>query len=143
MIRVVLDANVLVSGLISRKGTPGKILDTWIAGDIRLCVSPAILQELVRVLKYPRISERLGQDQAALLLNKLETTAELVSGKLELQVLTRDPSDNVYLACAVEGHCDYLVTGNMDHFNEAGEIYKNVKIVSPRTFLDLLSAVNL
>ncbi len=65
MIRVVLDANVLVSGLISPKGTPGQILDAWFAGNFLLFVSPAILQELRRVLQYPRISKRLESGQAA------------------------------------------------------------------------------
>ncbi len=64
-----------------------------------------------------------------------------MSGKLKLTVLTRDPSDNVYLACAMEGQCNYLVTGNVDHFEEAGEVFQNVKIISPRNFLDLLSAI--
>jgi len=139
MMRVVLDANVLVSGLISRKGTPGKILDAWLEESFRLFVSPDILQELARVLQYPRISERVDRGQVARLLNHLANAAEHVSGRLKLNVLTRDPSDNAYLACAVEGQCDYLVTGNMDHFGEAGESLENVRIISPRAFLDLLN----
>lgn len=62
--RVVLDANVLVSGLISRKGPPGQILDAWMAGQFKLFVSPQILEELRRVLQYPRIHERLAIGQA-------------------------------------------------------------------------------
>ena len=55
MIRVVLDANVLVSGLISAKGAPGKIINAWLKGQFHLCISPQIMEELTRVLKYPRI----------------------------------------------------------------------------------------
>jgi putative PIN family toxin of toxin-antitoxin system len=139
VIRVVLDANVLISGLISEKGAPGKIIEAWLEGRFQLCVSPPILDELSHVLKYPRIMKRLEKQQSKELLKNLATLAELVDGKLTLDVLTLDPSDNAYLACAVEAHCDFLVTGNSEHFHEAGPKYKGVEIISPRSFLDNLS----
>ena len=52
MIRTVLDANVLISGLISKKGIPGKILDAWLKKKLKLFVSPQIMKEITRVLKY-------------------------------------------------------------------------------------------
>jgi len=66
--------------------------------------------------------------------------AEWADGKLKLDILTLDPSDNIYLACSVEAHCDYLVTGDRDHFKEAGTEYRGVRIVTPHDFLDLLAA---
>ena len=139
MIRVVLDANVIVSGLISPKGTPGKILDAWLRDYFQLFISPQILEELTRVLQYPRIRERLETNQAMELLDNMGALAGQAKGKLTLNVLTHDPSDNIYLACAVESKCDYLVTGNNDHFEEAGEIFSGVKILAPRAFLDILN----
>ena len=139
MIRAVLDANVLVSGLISKKGTPGRLIDAWLEGQFQLCISPQIMDELSRVLKYPRIIERLEKRQAEALLKNLSALAEWVDGQITLEVLTLDPSDNIYLACAVEAQCDYLVTGNSDHFREAGSKYKGVEIISPRGFMDVLS----
>jgi hypothetical protein len=140
LIKVVLDANVLVSGLISRQGPPGRILDAWMAGKFRLFVSPQILDELRRVLHYPKIQERLTRDQVTGLLEKLGQDAEQVNGTLKLDVLTRDPSDNVYLACAIEARADYLVTGNSDHFEEAKTISPSVHIISPRGILDILES---
>jgi uncharacterized protein len=141
LIRVVLDANVLVSGLISRKGPPSQILDAWLAGQFQLFVSPKILEEMRRVLRYPRIINRLATEQATGLLDKLGTAAELVDGTLKLDILTHDPSDNIYLACAVEAKADYLVTGNSEHFEEAGKVYMGVIIITPRAFLETLDAV--
>ena len=138
MIKVVLDANVLVSGLISRRGPPGRILDAWTNGDIQLCYSPQILDELKRVLCYPRIQERLQENQGEAILKLILTGAELIKGELKLKVLTRDPSDNIYLACAIEAKADYLVTGNSDHFEEAGKKYRGVSIITPRAFLDII-----
>lgn len=140
MIKVTLDANVFVSGLISKNGPPGKIIDAWLAGKYQLFVSPQILKELGRVLQYPRIQERLTKEQAAELLKKLSNNAEIVAGTLKLSVLTRDPSDNVYLACAVEAKVDYLVTGNNYHFEEAGKIYSGINMITPRAFLEVLQS---
>ena len=136
--RAVLDANVLVSGLISRKGPPGQILDCWLEERFQLSISPKILRELQRVLQYSRIQERLVEGQAAALLKQLDVTANMVAGTLKLDVLTRDPSDNIYLACAVEAQADYLVTGNSGHFDEAGTSYRGVSILTPRLFLEIL-----
>jgi uncharacterized protein len=136
--KVVLDANVLVSGLMSRKGPPGQILDAWLAGQFQLFVSPQILDELRRVRQYPHIYERLEKAQITGLLNKLGEDAKSVAGSLELDGLTRDPSDNIYLAGAVEAKADYLVTGNGYHFEEAGAQYPGVTIISPRAFPGIL-----
>ena len=82
---------------------------------------------------------RLDKRQAEALLENLGTLAEWVDGQITLEVLTLDPSDNIYLACAVEAQCDYLITGNSGHFQEAGTKYKDVEIISPRGFLDILA----
>ena len=139
MIRAVLDANVMVSGLISRKGPPGRILDAYWDDHFQLFISPQILQELTRVLEYPRIRKRLEQGQAVAFLSHLAALSQRTSGKLKLNVLTRDPSDNIYLACAVESECNYLVTGNGEHFEEVGDVFRGVQIITPRTFLGILN----
>jgi putative PIN family toxin of toxin-antitoxin system len=123
LIRVVLDANVLISGLISGQGPPGRIMDAWIDGRFRLYISPPIFEEIRRILDYPRIAGRIGKRQVHGLLENLRGEGEWVAGELHLEVLTRDRSDNKYLACAVEAGCDFLVTGNRDHFEEAGKNY--------------------
>lgn len=140
MMRVVLDANVLLSGLIYRKGLPGQILDAWLAGQFQLFISPKILEELQCILQYPHIHQRLTKQQIISLLEKLGEDAELIHETPNLEVLTRDPSDNIYLACAVKARADYLVTGNSDHFKEAGTKYCGVNIISPRSFLDALKS---
>lgn len=112
MIKVVLDANVLVSGLISRKGPPGQILDAWTDGHFQICYSPQILDEIKRVLCYPRIQERLEKKQVEAFLKLINTEAELIEGELKLKTLTRDPSDHIYLACAIEARASSPSTEN-------------------------------
>ena len=56
MIRAVLDANVIVSAVLTRTGIPAQILDAWRTERFALLVSLPILEEVARVLEYPRIA---------------------------------------------------------------------------------------
>ena len=58
MIRAVLDANVVVSAILSPKGIPAKILAAWRAEEFSVVVSEAIVSEIGRVLRYPKIKKR-------------------------------------------------------------------------------------
>jgi len=99
-----------------------------------LLVSPAILEEIVRVLEYPKIARfhRWPRPRVE------EFVAEMTPGDLRLDIVRDDPSDNRYLECAVEGMADYLVSGDQDLL-EVQE-YAGVLIVTPKTFLTLLRA---
>jgi putative PIN family toxin of toxin-antitoxin system len=138
MMRVVLDANVFISGLISKLGPPGQILDAWLDRKFTLCISPQISAEIKRVLDYPRIRNRLDSGQADQLIASLETACEWVDGNLVLDVLFKDPTDNIYLACAIEAGAVYLVTGNLTHLIEVGNPFQGTHILTPRNFLTAL-----
>ncbi len=58
MIRVVLDTNVIVSGILTEKGAAAKILKAWFEDRFHLVTFRAILEEFGRVLRYPKISRR-------------------------------------------------------------------------------------
>ena len=98
------------------------------------------MDEVTRVLGYARIRERLEPGQAEKLMGRLAMKAERTEGKLVLNVLTRDKSDYIYLACAVESNADYLVTGNTKHFVEAGARFHGVRILTLRDFLQILES---
>jgi len=109
MIRAVLDANVFISGILHAQGAPGQVLDAWRAEQFQLLISPPILEELERILHYPKIVTRHGWSQAMVqqFLFRLTTIAITTPGGLVLAVID-DPSDNRYLECAVEGKCSCL-----------------------------------
>jgi putative PIN family toxin of toxin-antitoxin system len=136
--RVVIDANVFISGLLSRNGPLGQILDAWIDGLFSIFFSPQIAAEIQRGLEYPRIRERLRPRQASQFIKLLFTAAEWVDGNLILTTLTQDPSDNIYLSCAVEAKADYLITGNLKHFSEAGNPFQGIVVITPRQFIEIL-----
>ncbi len=137
--RVVLDANVLVSALISPQGAPGEILAAWEKDRFDLVVSPATLDELGRVLHYPRIQQKynLPAEKLEQFLRLIIGQAIVVNPTKELAVIEADPSDNRYLECAKEGDAAYLVTGDK-HLLDLGE-FEGTIILPPAGFLAVLA----
>ena len=139
MIRAVLDANVIVSAILSPKGNPARILNAWRDEKFLLLISTAILDEIGRVLQYPKIKKRhrWSEQKIQLLLEDLSRLAILTPGKLSLAIIPDDPSDNRYVECAVEGHANYLVSGD-DHLLKLGA-FQQVLIVTPRVFVKVMT----
>jgi len=138
MIRVVLDANVFVGAVLSPGGFPADILRAWRDERFHLVMSPAILEEIDRVLRYPKIRRRhrWQAEHLRLFIEDLARLAILTPGELQLNVIAEDPSDNRYLECAIEGDADYLVSGDQ-HLLRLGA-YRKIGILAPRAFLDIL-----
>jgi putative PIN family toxin of toxin-antitoxin system len=138
MIRAVLDANVFVSAALSPNGIPAKILTAWRAEQFQLVISKAILEEIDRVLRYPKILKRhqWREERIRLFIEDLAHLTVLTPGERKLTVITEDPSDNRYLECATEGEAEYIVSGDQ-HLIEL-EVYQNTRILTPRVFLDII-----
>jgi putative PIN family toxin of toxin-antitoxin system len=136
--RVVLDANIYFSALISDKGNPAAIINSWLSGEFDILISQPILDELLRVTSYERIQNKYRKVKEtrlefAELIAKQGTWIEPVK---TLSAVTRDKSDNVYLECAVEGEAQYIVSGD-EHLLELGE-YQGIIVLSPASFVILL-----
>lgn len=112
-LRVVLDTNVLVSGLAYPGSVPGKIVAAWRQGGLEVVLSHYILDELQRVL--PRLS-RISLTTAELrdLIDSLLFLAEVIDPAEATDPELRDPADQPVLMTLVAGRADYLVTGDKD-----------------------------
>jgi putative PIN family toxin of toxin-antitoxin system len=110
-VRVVLDTNVLVSALLSPKGSPARIYAAWIEGRFTLLTSSEQLAELKATLAKPKLRRFVHRAQTGRLINELGVFAEIVS---ELTAVRRspDPDDDFLLELAEGGQADYLVTGD-------------------------------
>jgi putative PIN family toxin of toxin-antitoxin system len=139
MIRVVLDANQYVSALLKPHSNPAKIVRLVYQGDLALLLSPAILDELQRVLAYPGIKKlhRRTPEGIERFFLKLEKIAVMTPGILSVSAFVDDPSDNIYLACAVEGAADFIVSG--DHHLTDLKTFRGVPIVNPAICLKLIA----
>lgn len=136
--RAVLDTNVIASAVLIRRGNERRVLDAWRRGAFDLVISPPLLEELGRVLSYPRIRDArwMTDLEVVELLEILAEGSIVVEGRLDVRA-SRDRSDDMFLAAAVEGDADYLVSGDRDLLTLAS--YRSVKIVRAPAFLASLS----
>lgn len=114
--RIVLDTNVLVSGLLNPHGPPGRVLDLLLSGALRLLFDDRILSEYREVLRRPRVG--FAADDVAALLELLEAEGEAILAA-PLDSALPDPDDAPFLEVAITGRAETLVTGNVRHFREA------------------------
>jgi putative PIN family toxin of toxin-antitoxin system len=134
MQRIILDTNVLVSGLI-QKSYPNLILEHCIAGKAIICLSNDILREYVEVLNRPKFSKFVGfKTNADFFIARLLDVAEFYEAHETLNVIT-DEADNRFLELAATCNADFIITGNSNDFIMSE--FKNTKIVSPKEFWDL------
>ncbi len=131
--RVVVDTNVFVSSILSPRNLPAQILDLILSRRILLLISEKILAEYQEVLQRkefyfdPEIVEGL--------LRFIQTYSEKVV-LTPMKISLPDASDEPFLACALQGKADFLITGNKKHFPLS--LCRPAKIVSPSEFLELL-----
>lgn len=135
MLRAVLDTNVIVSGTISSTGAPFEVLEAWRHRRFTLVTSPLILKEAERVFEYPRIKKAYSLDAETVdrIVAQFAKYAAVTPGELVVREIKDDPADDMFLACAIEGEADFIVTGDR-HLLDVGT-YRGVSIMSPRSFL--------
>jgi uncharacterized protein len=115
-VKVVLDTNVVLSGLILPESVPGRIVRAWRAAQFELVLSEPMLDEIGRVLAYSKIERRLKWDQETIsrFLLLLQFKANVVDISSATVAVPRDPQDVPVLATLVAGGADFLVTGDKD-----------------------------
>lgn len=131
--RIVLDTNVLVSGLWSPFGPPGKIVGLVAAGALPLLLEERILGEYREVLA--RRGFGFDPEMVESLLLQVEATGEFVLAS-PLQDRLPDSEDEAFLEVAIAAGADFLVTGNLRRF--PSRLRQGVAVVSPRDFLEAL-----
>lgn len=129
--RIVLDTNALVSGLLTPFGTCGEIVRMLTAGDIVLCTDARILLEYDDVLHRPKFE--IDPHKADVVVEYIENSSE-VHATSPLDKPLPDEDDNPFLEVAVSSNADCIVTGNLKHFPERRRA--GARVLAPRQFLD-------
>lgn len=113
MTRVVIDSSVLVRYLI-RPGaaTTALIEEFWMGG--RILSAPELVQELAVVLARDKIQRGLRAGADRVLFEAFSREAEMLPPLGHIPSYTRDPKDDKFVACAIAGQADFLVTFDED-----------------------------
>ena len=128
--RIVLDTNVLVSGLLNPYGAPADVVRMAVAGAVTLCIDARILLEYVEVLARPRFGFPPGPVHALLDLlaaEGIQVAAEPLATRLP------DPGHEPFLEVALAADAACLVTGNQAHFPPAAR--GGMTVLPPAEFL--------
>ena len=112
--RAVVDVNVLISAVLSAKGSPAEILRASRDGQFELVVSEMLLAELERTLAYPKLRKHIPAEKAPAYISWVREHGTMAKDPaVPLKVSSRDPDDDYLLALAIESRA-YLVTGDQD-----------------------------
>jgi hypothetical protein len=140
VLRVVIDTNVFVSAQLSRHGAPAQVLKAWRERAFVLVSSPATIAEVAETMSgfvglQPYHVSKADVDD---LLTLLKTETLLVSGSaVPVETHLDDQDDLMFLACALEGEAEILVSGDR-HLRSLGQ-YQGIEILNAREFLDRLA----
>lgn len=130
MKRVVLDTNVIIAALFWQ-GPPRFVYDLVRDGQLIMLITGKMEQEFIRVLGYAKF----GLTSAEILpfVRELRMNGVHVAGNTKITEITTDPTDNIFLECAVEGKANYIISG--DKHLLALPSYCGIPILRPKDFL--------
>lgn len=137
--QVVLDTNVLVAALRSRRGASHRLLRLVGDPSWRINLSVPLLLEYEDVLKRPDMGHLLSPEQVDDVLDFLCASASLREIFYLWRPMLSDPKDDFVLELAVESGCEYIVTFNMKDF--AGAENFGVTAIKPQEFLRVLGEI--
>jgi putative PIN family toxin of toxin-antitoxin system len=134
-LRAVIDTNLFVSGLFARDSLSAQLQNLWINREFELITSLEIIREISRVLSYPRIKERFKpkEENVRWFFRMIFRKAIISKDIYHTDRIVDDPTDNKFLACALEKKADYIVSRdphlrNLKHFH-------GIQIIDAATFI--------
>ncbi len=125
--RVVLDTNVLISGLLNPDGTPAQILNLLLNGKITVLHDSRIMKEYKEVVNR----KKFGFKQSVLLplLDYIEKDGEHINAEPS-KISFVDEDDKMFYEAAITAKAECIITGNKDHYPD------EEMIKSPKEFID-------
>ncbi len=132
--RAVLDPNVIISGVLSPRGSPAHVLAAWRDGKFEVIASPQLIEELRRALGYPKLRSRIAEADAARLVSWVSETALAADDPDHPPAIrSSDPGDDYLIALAAE-HTAALVSGD----SHLLELKGRIPVYTAAEFLELV-----
>jgi putative PIN family toxin of toxin-antitoxin system len=135
--KIVLDTNVLVSGLLNPFRSSGEIVRMVFAGELLLCIDARILTEYQDVLYRPKFN--FNKEYIGILLDFIKQYGQFISSS-PLSNRLPDPDDEPFLEVAIAGRVRSLVTGNTAHY--PSPLREVIDIFSPSEFIEFYRQQN-
>lgn len=141
MIRALIDANILISFLLtpSSKSPAIAIITAAIGGRFRMLIaSETIVEVRDKVVNKAYLSERISSREVEALIVALRGVAEILPELTgTVPIASRDRNDDYLLAQALKSGAEFLITGDRDLLSL--RVYRGVEILSPHAFAERLS----
>jgi putative PIN family toxin of toxin-antitoxin system len=129
-VKVVIDTNVIVSGLLNPYGHPAEIIRLLLTGSLKLFYDSRIISEYSEVLNRPKF--KFDNKNVSIFIKEVEMAGTLVS-TLPLKKSLPDPDDNMFLEAALAGNAECIVTGNTNHYPK--KLCSGIRVLSPTEFM--------
>ena len=129
--RVVIDTNVLISGLFSTTSTPALAAEKAVT-KAQLVATTETLRELIEKLHSPKFDRYVRRERRDALLERVASLVEIIDVLQSIRA-SRDPKDDKFLEAAVNGRADVLVTGDRDLLDL--NPFRGIAIVTPAAYL--------
>jgi putative PIN family toxin of toxin-antitoxin system len=129
--RVVIDTNVLISGLFSTTSTPALAVEKAIT-QAQLVATTATLRELIETVLQPKFDRYVSHERREALLQRVASLVEMIEVLQHVRA-SRDPKDDKFLEAAVNGRANVLVTGDRDLLDL--NPFRGIAIVTPADYV--------
>src|SRR4029077_2924323 len=129
--RVVIDTNVLISGLFLTTSTPAQAVEKA-ATKAQLSATIETLRELIERLHSPKFDRYVRNERRDALLERVASLVEIIE-VLQTIRASRDPKDDKFLEAAVNGRADVIVTGDTDLLDL--NPFRGIEVLSPADYL--------
>lgn len=130
--KVVVDTNIFVSSFFG--GSPKKIIDLWRKEKITLCLSHAVIDEYIYVLRRIGLADEAELEELLSLFSRgfniLFTTKTP-----KIKIIKNDPDDDKFIECAAALKADAVITGDKEVL--AVKEYMGIRMLTPKQFLEI------
>jgi putative PIN family toxin of toxin-antitoxin system len=138
--KVVLDTNVIIAGLFSKRGASYQLLKGALSGGLLVAVSPLLALEYEGVI-HQKIADgmlKISEEVCGKILGALFAVATVAWRPYPIRPFLPDPSDDKILECAISCDCTHIITFNERHFPNDLIFPWGIQIMKPGDFLKQL-----
>jgi putative PIN family toxin of toxin-antitoxin system len=139
--RVVIDTSVLIRYLIKPSAAIRELIEVrWLSDEIQMVTCPGLLAELKGVLGRDYIQDLIRPEEGQILLDAIALKAEALPSLGPIPSYARDPKDDKFVACALAGEAEYVITADRDLL--VLESLGSLLVITPEQFIAMLKGTS-